>query len=348
MLTTTTPYFLISKKKIFQQLQILKDLGLRVSYSWKTNPTIGKILERKKACFFSVHSIEELKQMNSAKQTWFFALALTTKELDILITRFKQTRFVVDNLTDLSLLVNYCQTHSISISLLLRMKLKEHTVFTGKHYVFGMSGLEVKKQILELKKNSHIKEIGIHVHRKTQNVSEWSLTEEFSQTLGEEVLNSIDIINIGGGLPASYKNTHNNSQQSIFKKICLLKTFLAPYNISLYIEPGRFIAAPSVRLISHITAIQETTCFLDVSIFNGCMDTVIANIKLPILQEKESGTRYLLKGRTPDSCDIIRYAVYLETPKVGDVLIFENAGAYTYTTNFCGLEKIEERVVEGF
>ena len=71
------------------------------------------------------------------------------------------------------------------------------------------------------------------------------------------------------------------------------------------------------------------------------LDTIVANVKLHVEGELEKGERFLLKGCTPDSCDILRYNVYLDSPKVGQKIVFLNCGAYTYTTDFCTLPKIK-------
>jgi len=78
------------------------------------------------------------------------------------------------------------------------------------------------------------------------------------------------------------------------------------------------------------------------------LDTIVANVKLHVEGELEKGDRYLLKGCTPDSCDILRYNVYLDKPKMGDKITFLNCGAYTYTTDFCALDKIKIEIVEKF
>ena len=44
--------------------------------------------------------------------------------------------------------------------------------------------------------------------------------------------------------------------------------------------------------------------------------------------------------------DLFRYRAYLENPKKGDALVFLNAGAYNFTTDFCDLEKLETEVTE--
>ena len=206
----------------------------------------------------------------------------------------------------------------------------------------------IKKVLKELEKNPQVEKKGIHIHRKTQNFSEWDLDLEFEEIFQKEDLKLIDIINIGGGLPCIYKNQKDISIKNIFSKIKKFKKFCDKNKISLIIEPGRFIAASSCKLVSHIILIEKNTCFLDVSIFNGTLDTIIANVKLPVLNEKKLGKKFLLKGITPDSCDILRYSIYLKNVKVGDKIIFENCGAYTYTTNFCALEKIKEKIILDF
>ncbi|MCA9496523.1 MAG: decarboxylase, partial [Nanoarchaeota archaeon] len=272
----------------------------------------------------------------------------TKSDLDIIIKKYNIENFVVDNLEDLNILINYIEKNNKKINLLLRMKLRENTIFTGKHYVFGMKVKEIQEQIPKLKSNININKLGIHFHRKTQNVSEWSLKQEVAHSLGEEYLKQIDIMNLGGGLPANYKNIHDRAMESIWMKVKELKEYIKPFNIEMVIEPGRFIAAPSVKLESNIIAIHDNVCFLNISIFNGILDTIVANIKLIIENEKEKGIRYILKGCTPDSSDILRYSVYLDNPKIGDKITFLNCGAYTYTTNFCALDKIEEKIVDKF
>jgi diaminopimelate decarboxylase len=56
----------------------------------------------------------------------------------------------------------------------------------------------------------------------------------------------------------------------------------------------------------------------------------------------------LLKGCSPDSLDIFRYTVNLTEKKVGDKIIFENAGAYNFHTEFAELPKLETKILDKF
>jgi len=53
----------------------------------------------------------------------------------------------------------------------------------------------------------------------------------------------------------------------------------------------------------------------------------------------------LIKGKTPCSLDIFRYKVNLPEVKVGDKIIFLNAGAYNFSTNFCRLNELKTEIV---
>jgi len=82
------------------------------------------------------------------------------------------------------------------------------------------------------------------------------------------------------------------------------------------------------------------------SVYNSAMDTFVASIKLEVEGELESGTAFTIKGQTPCSMDIFRYRVFLKNPKPGDKIVFLNAGAYNFASDFCSLRKLETVVVD--
>jgi ornithine decarboxylase len=111
----------------------------------------------------------------------------------------------------------------------------------------------------------------------------------------------------------------------------------------MIIEPGRFIAAPSIKLECEIINVYDNNIIVNASVYNAAMDTFVAHIRLLVEDESEdSSFRYVIKGFTPDSLDIFRYSVYLnKEPKVGDKIVFLNAGAYNYSSNYFNLDKIK-------
>ncbi len=130
-----------------------------------------------------------------------------------------------------------------------------------------------------------------------------------------------------------------------------LKEFLNQRNIRLIAEPGRFIAGPAARLEATILSIYGNSIIINCSVYNSAMDTFVASTKLEVEGELEGdderlGTAYTIKGCTPDSMDIFRYKVYLTEPKVGGKIVFLNAGAYNFSTDFCSLKRLKTEIVD--
>lgn len=340
--------FVLSKKKLLEQYNILKGLGLTVSYSYKTNHEIGQVLEELTDCDFSIHAKEEIDMVKDKSKIWFFTQAESEDELKKLLDK-KIINFVVDNENDLDLLLKTLENFSIKINLSLRMKFQEHRIGSGKYFVYGMPSKKINEIILKLKDYAFINKLGIHIHRKSQNTSEWEIKEELEDSLDENVLDRINFINLGGGLPAMYRSLNTNVFTYIFKKISETKSWLSEKNIETYIEPGRFLCAPPIKLIVKIIQKYDSNLIVNTTIYNCALDTIMTGTKLLVEGEKESNEDcefYLIKGNSPTRDDIFRYKVKLDSPKIGDEIVFLNAGAYNYTTDFFGYKKLKTEIVE--
>ena len=349
----SSPKFIISKGKVLEQFKKLENLCDVVSYSSKTNPIVTKILEENTNCMFSIHFVNELKHIKDNSRVLFLAQGWNHEEIKELINR-GINYFVVDNESDLSELESFLESNEAEINLLLRVRLKEKTIRTERYFVFGMLSEIVNKKVKELRTKEKIKDkiksLGIHFHRKTQNMAEWSLKYEFEEMIDKEILSLVDIVNIGGGLPSDYANTNTKVIETILLKIEEFRKWLDEKEIKLMVEPGRFIAAPAGKLLTEIKTIDENNIVINASVYNSDMDALIVPVKLLVEGElkKGQGTPYVIKGITPCSTDLFRYRVFLDCPKVGDKFVFLNAGAYNFTTNFCDLNEIETEIVENF
>ena len=158
-------------------------------------------------------------------------------------------------------------------------------------------------------------------------------------------------MNFGGGLPVVYRSYTSKVLPYIFGKITDAVNWLNQYNIKSYIEPGRFIAAPVMNLETEIIQIQGKNIVINTTIYNCALDTLIGQHKMLVeseLNDSEEGKFFLLKGNSPTRDDIFRYRVKLKNPKVGDKIVFLNAGAYNYTTDFFGYKKLKTEVMESF
>ncbi len=339
-----TPKFILSKSRVLSQYEKVKQYCDIVSYSHKTNPEVGEVILSETDSTVSVHylnNVIKLVKKYPANRIIFFLQGNDQGEIKEML-QLGLDKFVVDNENDLNNLLE--EVGDKKIKLFIRAKVKEHTIHTGRFFVFGIGSEKARKIINNLKQKDNI-DLNLHFHRKTQNIAEWDLEEEIENIIGDD-WGCVNSVNIGGGIPWKYKNFKIEKMDLVLNRIKKIKEFLNSKGVKLMIEPGRFIAAPSIELHAKIINVYDNNIIVNCSVYNASMDTFIANTRLMIKDEKDSGERYTVKGYTPDSIDIFRYRVCLENPNVGDVLIFLDAGAYNFRTEFCGLEKIPTEIVD--
>ncbi len=341
------PYFTLSEHVLIDQFNKVAQIADIAGFSSKTNPKATPIIEKNTEGFISVHMFNELKHIQDMSRVLFLAQGWTQRSIEQLYGMGIRS-FAIDNEYDLNTLQDTLKGKDWKITLLLRLKLKEHSIRTERYFVFGMSSDVINASIAKLKENPRIKSLGVHFHRKTQNVNEWKIRKEIEDVLTQQTLEAIDILNIGGGLPSEYANTNMNVLQGIFRQLTQLKDWLHKSDIKLMMEPGRFICAPAGKLVTHITGIYDNNIIVNASVYNSDMDAILVPVKLRVEGEcsNNNTTPYVIKGCTPCSMDLFRYRVYFDKkPEVGDEIVFINAGAYNFRSDFCDLGEIETRMI---
>lgn len=334
--------FILSKKKLSKQINLLKKEKLKICYSYKTNNQVGQILQEISDCDFSIHSKKEIDMIKDKSRIWFFSQAESIKELKNILEKGIE-KFVIDNEIDLERILKASEQTNKKINLSLRMKFGEHRIGSGKYFVYGMFAKKINEIISKINEK-FINKLGIHIHRKSQNTSEWEIKTELKDSLSEEALRKIDFVNLGGGLPVKYRSYTSKILPYIFSKIKKTREWLEKFDIETYIEPGRFIAAPCIKLETEIIQKQNNVLVINTTIYNCALDNILTGNKMLIEQELDDdseGEYFLIKGNSPTKDDIFRYKVKLKNPKVGDKIVFLNAGAYNYTTDFFGYKKLE-------
>jgi len=342
------PKFILSKSKLLEQVKKLTDLDLDISYSYKTNRKVGEILQDiAPEVDFSIHAEEEISDIKDKSKIHFFTQAELEEDLKKILNLGVRS-FVVDNVVDFKRLIKIIEETKTKIDLSLRMKFQEHRVGTGKYFVYGMPATEVNELIKEISNHEFINKLGIHLHRKSQNTSEWEIVEELEDSIDKNNLERLDFLNLGGGLPSIYRSSSVDVFEYVFAKLKKAQEWLKNHDIQTLIEPGRFLAAPCITLETQVIQKYDRNLVVNTTIYNAALDNVLTGTKMLVEGElSEEGKEFLIKGNSPTRDDIFRYKVQLpEDTKVGDTITFINAGAYNYTTVFFGYKKLETEVVE--
>ena len=207
-------------------------------------------------------------------------------------------------------------------------------ISTGlKENKFGIS-LEDAKDVVH-SFPSNLKLVGLHCHIGSQitDVSPFvEAIESLKKFVTEQNL-KLDFINIGGGWGIDYLKNGNEMDLGKYKQevVPLLKSFDLP----IYLELGRYIIAPAGFLIAQVTEVKKTA-FKNFIV----LDTSMADLLRPSLYEAYHHVEFLsngekitadIVGRVCETGDTLAKKREVSQPKVGDIGIVHDVGAYGYS-----------------
>lgn len=205
---------------------------------------------------------------------------------------------------------------------------------------FGI-GVHDAVSLLEKASKSGLTPAGLtfHVGSQCENVDNWRAALNRCADvwrLAKERGMELTLLNIGGGVPATYVN-RTLSHREIGATILATITELVPGATRFIIEPGRSMVAEAGVLGASVigTAMRggEKYVYLDIGVFNGLMETYEC-FWYPIechVDEARAAKREIvtLAGPSCDSVDVIVRGLSLPPLQVGDRVVFKSAGAYT-------------------
>lgn len=223
---------------------------------------------------------------------------------------------------------------------------------------FGMESSVISNILQECKKLKHVQVEGLHYFTGTQKKGrqyekEIRLALQWMEEMETEHHLQNLILEYGPGLAVPYFQGEDFEEP--YGLLQKLQEFLSEEKPSrrIDIELGRYLAAPCGRYITEIVDVKEAQgrnyCLVDGGIHqvnyygsNMAMRTpVIQYISMnPDLEhkaqkvmdrEKESEQEYMICGSLCTFADILARGVALPSPQIGDLLVFENIGAYSVT-----------------
>jgi len=232
---------------------------------------------------------------------------------------------------------------------------------------FGVDeeGLAERKAFIDSLTN--IRVCGFHVFLRSQVLSHsvllaycrhiFSLARSWAGIFGH----GPEFINFGGGFGIAcgeWKTPLDLDSMGAELKILVRehKTFL-PNNLSLFIESGRFLVAEAGIFITRIEDVKESrgTCYVIApgglngflrpavmallgglpAAVSGPLEPLYSNASAHIVSLHEGNGRTKKKvsvvGNLCTTLDLIAKDILLPEPKVGDILLISNAGAYSAT-----------------
>ena len=158
----------------------------------------------------------------------------------------------------------------------------------------------------------------------------------------------LQLINMGGGFPASYISKTNEMSVYAEEITRYLQEDFGDDLPEIILEPGRSLVAGSGVLVSEVVLVSQKSStgidrwlYLDVGKFNGLIETMDESIKYPLYSEGrgEDCEDFIIAGPTCDSQDVMYEQFRNPLPayiKTGDKVYWLTCGAYT--TSYCSVE----------
>jgi ornithine decarboxylase len=142
----------------------------------------------------------------------------------------------------------------------------------------------------------------------------------------------LDILDIGGGFPISYKN----SAMSIEAFCETIRTSLEMYfpDTQILAEPGRFLIGSTATLLARVIGKENRNgvmwYYVEDGLYGSLSGCVFDHAEYRITTTQEGPLQpCVVAGPTCDSFDIISKQEYLPDLAVGDVILVHDVGAYS-------------------
>ena len=230
---------------------------------------------------------------------------------------------------------------------------------------FGCSADMAKELMIYAKKNGVIPAgLSFHVGSQQTNIERWrdalKICHEVFQYLKKNKI-ELEFLNIGGGIPVSYKDFSFNLNIFSKKINSEIKNIFKSSSPKIMLEPGRSLVAEAGIIETEVILVSQKNkddfvrwVYIDIGRFGGLAETEGEAIKYKIVYSKDSNFKKgpaIIAGPTCDGADILYEKNNYKLPlklKSGDRLRIYGAGSYTsvYASSFNSMERLKEYFIE--
>jgi diaminopimelate decarboxylase len=329
--------------KMLQAFSNIKNLQINYACKANTNLNILKLLNRLGSHLDTV-SIQEvilgLKAGYSSNKILFTPNGVSLDEIKQAISL--KVNINVDNLSILEQLGNTYKGIKVGIRINPHIMAGGHSKISVGHIdsKFGISHYQLP-HIQRIIKNTNIQIEGLHMHTGSDilDIDTFLRGSKILMNIAKSFKN-LRYINLGSGFKVPYKIDDNQTDLNklglaISKKF---NSFCKEYgsDITLIFEPGKFIISESGFFLVHVNVIKHTisTVFAGVdSGFNHFIRPMFYDAYHHIENISNPNGKLRFYTIVGYICESDTFALNRQLPEIreGDILCFNNAGAYCFS-----------------
>lgn len=363
-----TPFYAYHKKNILSQAEKLNSLSaFEILYSVKTNP-FPPILETMAALGYgadAASAAEVLQSRNAGFAAEMIYYSAPGKTKSDLLRVWGECNIIADSFHELALCQEIAAEKHQTISVGLRINppfsLGKKESLPSK---FGIDWEQVLAHSNDLRLLDHIRIHGLHIHLRSQVLETQALLEYYRSVWelaleAENKLNiSLDYLNFGSGIGIVYDEKIDSPldlsalREGLFS---LLQTYRARLKGKFLLESGRFLVGACGNYVTEIVDIkvsQGKTYYIVKNGANGFFRPVLKELllkdgnmpaaaepfythdspcQISLLAEGGEKIPVDIVGHLCTAQDVMATHIFLPKAKIGDRILFTNAGSYGYS-----------------
>jgi diaminopimelate decarboxylase len=204
----------------------------------------------------------------------------------------------------------------------------------GDSSKFGLPVDQALQVIDRIRASSWLRMDGVHVHVGSQIMDVDTLARAVEVVAG---LGTFEVYDLGGGLGARYTVDERAPSAAEYADAlgAACRKHL-PAEASIVVEPGRSLVARSGVTLYRVVTVKRGTDRTFVAVDGGMGDNLEVSLyqqrfEATVVDRVGGGERYDLVGHHCESGDRLIEGVFLDDPKVDDLVVLPVTGAYCYT-----------------
>jgi len=353
-----SPFLMLSREVVKHNLDALRKAlpGVKIQYAIKSNSHPVILEEVAKAGHsFDIASYDELQSaVKAGGKVESFVHSHPIKsvyELDKALEAGVDL-FIADNPDE----VEKFRRIDRKVRIMLRLKIEDSSALVNLSYKFGCMPHDVFPLVRKIREVGHeFGGLAFHVGSQCLDNGIYVYAIEVIGKLIKRLKTEgfeTPLVDIGGGFPAPY-----TSDVPMIEDFCgpiaeALKKHI-PAKTKLMCEPGRYISASAVTLVTTVIGKSKRAgklwYYLDDGMYGSFSGRMYDHARpLPITGRNNGFKRSVLAGPTCDSIDVIYKEISLPSLEIGDLLMFPAMGAYSSVSasTFNSLRKAEYFVID--
>lgn len=347
-----TPLYIFNNDFLIKHMNELKDrLGGRakVCYAMKANPFLVDML-RHEVPYFEVCSPGELKICKrleiEADNIVLSGVFKEENDMEFAMNTYGITTFTIESYEQFKVLRELSGKYSININVLIR-------ITSGNQ--FGVDMDMLYRILNEIKESEYIHVEGLQKYSGTQKRKPEIIEDEVEElfdiadNIEKDFECDIRKIEYGPGLFVPYFLNDMDICGELLDSLCnVLDKFNSDHankKREIILEMGRYVAAKCGCYVSRIVDIKKNNaqnyCIIDGGInhlnyFGQTMSMkMMFHRYIDMNNHSEdklcNEEKYIICGSLCTTADVVVKNMELYSPSIGDILVFENTGAYSVT-----------------